>query len=70
MSASSATVYAYIGEMHVSRKRAAAIAWGSVFISFSFIILPGTIYYILIPEYFYTYTRIETLKNAKFKIMR
>lgn len=41
ISASSATVYAYLGEMHANSKRAAAIAWGSVFISFSFITLPG-----------------------------
>lgn len=41
VSASSATVYAYLGEMHASTRRAAAIAWGSAFISFSFIILPG-----------------------------
>ncbi|KAL4703838.1 hypothetical protein ACJJTC_016805 [Scirpophaga incertulas] len=41
VSASSATVYAYLGETHMSSRRASAIAWGSVFISFSFITLPG-----------------------------
>ncbi|KAI5635153.1 major facilitator superfamily domain-containing protein [Phthorimaea operculella] len=41
VSASSATVYAYLGEMHTNARRASAIAWGSVFISFSFMILPG-----------------------------
>ncbi|CAH2085940.1 unnamed protein product [Euphydryas editha] len=41
VSASSATVYAYLGEMHTGSRRAAAIAWGSAFISFSFMILPG-----------------------------
>lgn len=41
ISASSATVYAYLGEMHTGSRRAAAIAWGSAFISFSFMILPG-----------------------------
>ncbi|OWR46359.1 SV2 protein 1 [Danaus plexippus plexippus] len=40
VSASSATVYAYLGEMHTGSRRAAAIAWGSAFISFSFMILP------------------------------
>lgn len=47
VSASSATVYAYLGEMHINSKRAAAIAWGSVFISFSFIILPGLAWLII-----------------------
>ncbi|XP_041968012.1 4-hydroxybenzoate transporter PcaK-like [Aricia agestis] len=47
VSASSATVYAYLGEMHCNTKRAAAIAWGSVFISFSFIILPGLAWLII-----------------------
>ncbi|CAG9787480.1 unnamed protein product [Diatraea saccharalis] len=41
VSASSATVYAYLGEMHTNTRRASAIAWGSAFISFSFITLPG-----------------------------
>ncbi|XP_049870534.1 synaptic vesicle glycoprotein 2A-like [Pectinophora gossypiella] len=48
VSASSATVYAYLGEMHINSRRAAAIAWGSVFISFSFMILPG-LAWIIIP---------------------
>ncbi|XP_047504793.1 synaptic vesicle glycoprotein 2C-like [Pieris napi] len=48
VSASSATVYAYLGEMHTGSRRAAAIAWGSAFISFSFIILPG-LAWIIIP---------------------
>ncbi|XP_072929424.1 synaptic vesicle glycoprotein 2A-like [Epargyreus clarus] len=47
ISASSATVYAYLGEMHISSRRAAAIAWGSAFISFSFIILPGLAWLII-----------------------
>ncbi|CAG5033906.1 unnamed protein product [Parnassius apollo] len=47
VSASSATVYAYLGEMHVASKRASAIAWGSAFISFSFIILPGLAWLII-----------------------
>ncbi|XP_048006762.1 synaptic vesicle glycoprotein 2A-like isoform X1 [Leguminivora glycinivorella] len=47
VSASSATVYAYLGEMHANSRRAAAIAWGSVFISFSFIILPGLAWVII-----------------------
>ncbi|XP_028158703.1 synaptic vesicle glycoprotein 2A-like isoform X2 [Ostrinia furnacalis] len=48
VSASSATVYAYLGEMHMNTRRASAIAWGSVFISFSFITLPG-LAWIIIP---------------------
>nr|QHN70671.1 MFS transporter 3 [Limenitis arthemis astyanax] len=47
VSASSATVYAYLGEMHTSSRRASAIAWGSVFISFSFMILPGLAWLII-----------------------
>ncbi|KAJ0177580.1 hypothetical protein K1T71_006453 [Dendrolimus kikuchii] len=47
ISASSATVYAYLGELHISSRRASAIAWGSVFISFSFIILPGLAWLII-----------------------
>ncbi|XP_028026245.1 synaptic vesicle glycoprotein 2C-like [Bombyx mandarina] len=47
ISASSATVYAYLGEMHTSSRRAAAIAWGSAFISFSFMILPGLAWLII-----------------------
>ncbi|CAK1543773.1 unnamed protein product [Leptosia nina] len=47
VSASSATVYAYLGEMHTGSRRAAAIAWGSAFISFSFIILPGLAWLII-----------------------
>ncbi|XP_026727133.1 synaptic vesicle glycoprotein 2A-like [Trichoplusia ni] len=47
ISASSATVYAYLGEMHAHSKRAAAIAWSSVFISLSFIILPGLAWLII-----------------------
>ncbi|XP_068621699.1 synaptic vesicle glycoprotein 2A-like [Battus philenor] len=47
VSASSATVYAYLGEMHISHRRASAIAWGSAFISFSFIILPGLAWVII-----------------------
>ncbi|XP_047531589.1 synaptic vesicle glycoprotein 2C-like [Vanessa atalanta] len=47
VSASSATVYAYLGEMHTSSRRAAAIAWGSAFISFSFMILPGLAWLII-----------------------
>ncbi|XP_013167920.1 PREDICTED: synaptic vesicle glycoprotein 2B-like [Papilio xuthus] len=51
VSASSATVYAYLGEMHVKSRRAAAIAWGSAFISFSFIILPGLAWLIIPGEW-------------------
>ncbi|CAG9580182.1 unnamed protein product [Danaus chrysippus] len=47
VSASSATVYAYLGEMHTGSRRAAAIAWGSAFISFSFMILPGLAWLII-----------------------
>ncbi|RVE46547.1 hypothetical protein evm_008782 [Chilo suppressalis] len=47
VSASSATVYAYLGEMHTNTRRASAIAWGSVFISFSFITLPGLAWLII-----------------------
>ncbi|XP_045767274.1 synaptic vesicle glycoprotein 2A-like isoform X1 [Maniola jurtina] len=47
VSASSATVYAYLGEMHTGSRRAAAIAWGSAFISFSFMILPGLAWVII-----------------------
>ncbi|CAG4946268.1 unnamed protein product [Colias eurytheme] len=47
VSASSATVYAYLGEMHTGTRRASAIAWGSAFISFSFIILPGLAWVII-----------------------
>lgn len=47
VSASSATVYAYLGEMHTSSRRAAAIAWSSAFISFSFMILPGLAWLII-----------------------
>ncbi|XP_013137629.1 PREDICTED: synaptic vesicle glycoprotein 2B-like [Papilio polytes] len=51
VSASSATVYAYLGEMHIKSRRAAAIAWGSAFISFSFIILPGLAWLIIPGEW-------------------
>ncbi|XP_050678014.1 putative transporter svop-1 [Leptidea sinapis] len=48
VSASSATVYAYLGELHIKSRRASAIAWASAFISFSFIILPA-LAWIIIP---------------------
>ncbi|XP_026330447.1 synaptic vesicle glycoprotein 2C-like [Hyposmocoma kahamanoa] len=54
VSASSATVYAYLGEMHINSRRASAIAWGSVFISFSFIILPGLAWLIIPGEWSYS----------------
>ncbi|KAM3956292.1 LOW QUALITY PROTEIN: synaptic vesicle glycoprotein 2C-like [Aphomia sociella] len=47
VSASSATVYAYLGEMHMNARRASSIAWGSIFISLSFIILPGLAWLII-----------------------
>ncbi|XP_052758145.1 synaptic vesicle glycoprotein 2C-like [Galleria mellonella] len=47
VSASSATVYAYLGEMHTNTRRASSIAWGSIFISLSFIILPGLAWLII-----------------------
>ncbi|GBP21641.1 Synaptic vesicle glycoprotein 2A [Eumeta japonica] len=47
VSASSATVYAYLGELHTAARRASAIAWGSAFISFSFMILPGLAWLII-----------------------
>ncbi|XP_073952774.1 synaptic vesicle glycoprotein 2A-like [Choristoneura fumiferana] len=54
VSASSATVYAYLGEMHANTRRAAAIAWGSAFISFSFIILPGLAWLIIPGKWSFT----------------
>ncbi|XP_075976263.1 synaptic vesicle glycoprotein 2B-like [Anticarsia gemmatalis] len=59
ISASSATVYAYLGEMHANSKRAAAIAWGSVFISFSFIILPGLAWLIIPGKWSFTLGYIQ-----------
>lgn len=59
ISASSATVYAYLGEMHANTRRAAAIAWGSVFISFSFIILPGLAWLIIPGKWSFTLMSIE-----------
>ncbi|XP_047026126.1 synaptic vesicle glycoprotein 2B-like [Helicoverpa zea] len=55
ISASSATVYAYLGEMHANSKRAAAIAWSSAFISFSFIILPGLAWLIIPGKWSFTF---------------
>ncbi|XP_053605726.1 synaptic vesicle glycoprotein 2A-like [Plodia interpunctella] len=54
VSASSATVYAYLGEMHMNSRRASAIAWGSVFISFSFITLPGLAWLIIPGKWSFT----------------
>ncbi|XP_028155773.1 synaptic vesicle glycoprotein 2A-like [Ostrinia furnacalis] len=47
VSASSATVYAYLGEMHTDSRRASAIAFGSTFIAFTFIVLPVMAWLIL-----------------------
>lgn len=59
ISASSATVYAYLGEMHANSKRAAAIAWSSAFISFSFIILPGLAWLIIPGKWSFTFASME-----------
>ncbi|KAL0831740.1 hypothetical protein ABMA28_001282 [Loxostege sticticalis] len=47
VSASSATVFAYLGEMHSDSRRSSAIAYGSTFIAFTFIILPTMAWLIL-----------------------
>ncbi|XP_059054615.1 synaptic vesicle glycoprotein 2C-like isoform X2 [Achroia grisella] len=54
VSASSATVYAYLGEMHMNTRRASSIAWGSIFISLSFIILPGLAWLIIPGKWSFT----------------
>ncbi|CAH1635490.1 unnamed protein product [Spodoptera littoralis] len=59
ISASSATVYAYLGEMHANSKRAAAIAWSSAFISFSFIILPGLAWIIIPGKWSFSFAYME-----------
>ncbi|CAB3226951.1 unnamed protein product [Arctia plantaginis] len=59
VSASSATVYAYLGEMHTNSKRASAIAWGSAFISFSFITLPGLAWIIIPGKWSFTLGYME-----------
>ncbi|XP_073952775.1 synaptic vesicle glycoprotein 2A-like [Choristoneura fumiferana] len=41
ISASCATVYVYLGELHTAKHRAPAIAWGSAFIALSYFTMPG-----------------------------
>ncbi|XP_063827698.1 synaptic vesicle glycoprotein 2A-like [Ostrinia nubilalis] len=59
VSASSATVYAYLGEMHTDSRRASAIAFGSTFIAFTFIVLPVMAWLILSSNWSFTLINVK-----------